>query len=248
MSGAAPVERREMRLMTLAAALHEAGHAVISAAILTPLARAVARHGRGEVVPDKDKMAMLAAQHRRRFPTMNPTPRGAEVLAAIRSMAMSCAGALAVELRQSRRPRAPWGRFGRHYADMSPRDRRAWYAGAERLREANVHASACGYLIFAWVEETLQRHSPTLSRLAVALYRHGRLTGVELARLLARVAADPLPRAKLFELAHLLATDPEFIWPVRRAGERPADQAGSGKRAPTVGDVVGDAAWSAPER
>jgi len=215
MLDAAASERRAVRLMTLAAAIHESAHAIISAAILMPLARAVARDGRGEVVPDADKARMVAAQHRRRFPTMEPSPRGGEVLAAIRSMAMSCAGGLAVELRLARRPRAPWGRFGRHYADMSPRDRRAWYAGAERLREANVHASAAGPYIYAWVEEVLTRHTFTLSRLARLLFHRGRLSGPELDRALAPVAADSQPRARLLDLAHLLVTSPEFLWPGR---------------------------------
>jgi hypothetical protein len=141
---AAMAKRRAERAQTLAAAIHESGHAVISAAILTPLARAVARHGRGQVVPDKDKMAMLAAQHRRRCPSPGPTPRGGEVLAAIRSMALSCAGGLAVELRQARRPQAPWRPFAWHYSAMSRRDQRAWYDAAERLRGLNIHASAAG--------------------------------------------------------------------------------------------------------
>jgi hypothetical protein len=233
--------------MTLAAAIHEGGHAVISASILTPLARAVARDGRGEVVPDKDRMAMLGARHCRRFSTMGPTPRGAEVLAAIGSMAMSCAGGLAVEIRLARRPRAPWQPFAQHYFSMSPRDRRVWYREAERLREANVHAGAVGHFIYAWCEWVLERHRETLWHVARLLFHHSRLTAPELNRALAPVAADPVPRAKLFELAHLLVTSPEFLWPVP-AGGRPADQAGSGKRAPSVGDSVGDAAWSAPER
>jgi hypothetical protein len=163
-------------------------------------------------------------------------------------MAMSCAGGLAVEIRLARRPRAPWQPFAWHYGSMSKKDRLAWYAAAERLRELGIHANAAAPYIYSWAEAVLARHRETLWRLARLLFHRGRLTAPELDRALARVAADPMPRAKLFELAHILATSPEFIWPVRRAGERPADQAGSGKRAPTVGDSVGYAAWSAPER
>jgi hypothetical protein len=210
-------ERRAERLMTLATALHEAGHAVVAAAILMPLARAVAREGRGEVVPDKDKMAMLAAQHLRRFPAMEPTPRGGEVLAAIRSMALSCAGGLAVELRQARRPQAPWRDYAWHYSAMSRRDQRAWYETAERLRGLGIHASAVGPYIYAWTEGVLGRHAPALWRLAVLLYRRGRLTGPELDRALAPVTADPEPRAELLDLAHRLIADPAFVWPVPSA-------------------------------
>jgi len=81
-------------------------------------------------MPDKDKMAMLTAQHRRRFPSRGPTPRGAEVLSAITSMAMNCAGGLVVELRLAARPCAPWRDKEQHSCAISRRDRRGWYAGA----------------------------------------------------------------------------------------------------------------------
>jgi len=248
MSGAAAVERRAVRLQTLAAALHEAGHCIVGAALGVPLARAVARSGKGEVAPDTDAAALLAKRHRRRHPDLPPPSRTMRIAVEVGLMGWNAAGGLAVELRLARRPRAPWRAFAQHYGSMSKRDRLGWYAGAERLRELGIHASAAGPHIYAWAEEVLARHAPTLWRLAAALFRRGKLSGCELDRLLAPVAADPEPRAKLFELAHLLATDPQFLWPASRAGERSADQAGSGKRAPSVGDTVGDAAWSAPER
>jgi hypothetical protein len=105
-----------------------------------------------------------------------------------------------------------------------------------------------GTLIHDWTEATLDRHRETLWRLAVLLYRRGRLTAPELDRALAPAAADPEPRAKLLHLAHTLLADPAFVWPVPAAGERTADHAGAGKRAPRVGDIVEDTARSAPER
>jgi hypothetical protein len=84
--------------------------------------------------------------------------------------------------------------------------------------------------------------------LAVALSRRGRLTGVELVRLLAPAADDPEPRARLLDLAHTLIDDPAFVWPVPSAAERTTDHAGAGKRVPSVGDIVGDAARSAPKK
>jgi hypothetical protein len=147
MPGAAASERRTERAQTLAAALHEGGHAVVAAALGVPLARAVAKDGKGEVAPDADAATLLAARHRRRHPDLPPPSRAAKIAVEVALMAWSAAGALAVELRMATRPHAPWRPFARHYGSMSPRDRRAWYAGADRLREANVHASAVGHLI-----------------------------------------------------------------------------------------------------
>jgi hypothetical protein len=217
MANTAASERRAERAQTLAASLHEGGHAVVAAALGVPLARAVAKDGKGEVAPDADAATLLAARHRRRHPDLPPPSRAAKVAVEVALMAWSAAGALAVELRMAARPQAPWQPFAAHYSAMSKRDRAAWYDAAERLRELSIHASAVGHLIYDWTEATLERHAPTLWRLALALYRRGRLTGPELDRLLAPVAADPEPRAELLDLAHRLIADPAFVWPVPSA-------------------------------
>jgi hypothetical protein len=227
MLGAAASERRAMQLMTLAAALHEAGHCIVGAALGVPLARAVARGGKGETAPDSDKAALLAERHRRRHPDLPPPSRAVKVALEAALMAWSAGGELGVQLRMAARPRAPWQPFAWHYAAMSRGDRRAWYDAAERLRGLGIHANAAAPHICNWAEGVLARHRETLWRLARLLFHHGRLTGVELDRLLAPVATDPEPRAKLFELAHLLATSPEFVWPVPRAGERPSGAGGA---------------------
>ncbi|MFN6955867.1 MAG: hypothetical protein ACK4PG_13825 [Acetobacteraceae bacterium] len=200
------------RAHTLLAALHEAGHAVMAAACGLPLAHAVARNGRGEVAPDAGKAALLAARHRRRNP--DPPPRAARVAVAVALMAWNFSGAAAVELREAARPRAAWRPFAWHYGSMSRGDRRGWYDAAERLREAGIHAGDAAALICEWTDETLAHHAPTLWRLAALLRRRGRLTGPELDRVLAPVAADPWPFAQLQSLTGRIMADPALVWPV----------------------------------
>jgi hypothetical protein len=52
------------------------------------------------------------------------------------------------------------------------------------------------------------------------------LTNVDLARLLAPAAGDPVPRAELLDLTYTLIADPAFIWPVP-AGGRPSGAGGA---------------------
>ena len=58
-------EARAADCQALLAALHEAGHAVVMAALGMPVARATARHGRGMVEADQGKAAILATRHKR---------------------------------------------------------------------------------------------------------------------------------------------------------------------------------------
>jgi hypothetical protein len=225
MASAAASERRARRAHTALAALHEAGHAVMGGACGMPLAHAVARNGRGEVAPDTGKAAMLAARHRRGNP--EPPPRAARVAVEVALMAWCFSGGAAVELREAARPGAAWRPFAWHYRGMSRGDRRGWYEAADRLRAAGVHAGQAAPLICQWTDETLARHAPTLWRLAALLRRRGRLTGPELDRALAPVAADPEPRARLLDLARRIMADPLLAWPAEAApSERRAERTG----------------------
>jgi hypothetical protein len=64
MPGAA-AERRATRAQNLLACLHEAGDAVVGAALGVPLARAVAKDGKGEVAHDADAATLVAREKRR---------------------------------------------------------------------------------------------------------------------------------------------------------------------------------------
>ncbi len=83
----------------LLAALHEAGHAVVMAALGLPIARAKARRGAGVVILDTDKARILVARHKRQ--RHGPAPRFATVAAQLCVMAGYLAGGRAVALREA---------------------------------------------------------------------------------------------------------------------------------------------------
>lgn len=196
----------------LLAALHEAGHAVVMAALGLPVARATARHGRGVVETDHGKAAILATRHKRQHP--GPAPRAATVGAQLALMATYAAGGAAVRLREATRQQAAWQPFAGHYGMMSREDRRGWYAASERLYAMGLHGSAMGPLVVDWVDATLIRHASTVATVAAALFRRGLMTGPEIDRLLYLVAADPEPAARMMELAQRIVTNPGLAWPV----------------------------------
>jgi hypothetical protein len=196
----------------LLAALHEAGHAVVMAALGLPVARATARHGRGMVETDHGKAAILATRHKRKH--RGPAPRAATVGAQLAKMAFCAAGGAAVRLREATRPQAAWQPFAGHYGSMSRDDRRGWYAASDGLYALGLHGSALGPLVVDWVDATLLRHASTVATVAAALFRRGLMTGPEIDRLLHQVAADPEPTARMVELAQRIVTDPGLAWPV----------------------------------
>ena len=196
----------------LLAALHEAGHAVVMAALGLPVARATARHGRGMVETDQAKAAILATRHKRQHP--GPAPRAATVGAELAKMAFCAGGGAAVRLREATRPQAAWQPFAAHYGMMSRDDRRGWYASSDRLYAMGLHGSAMGPLVVDWVDATLLRHASTVATVAAALFRRGLMTGPEIDRLLHQVAADPEPTARMVELAQHVASNPGLAWPV----------------------------------
>ena len=196
----------------LLAALHEAGHAVVMAALGLPVARATARHGRGMVETDHGKAAILATRHKRQHP--GPAPRAATVGAQLAKMAFYAGGGAAVRLREATRPQAAWQPFAGHYGMMSRGDWRGWYDASERLYAMGLHGSAMGPLVVDWVDATLLRHASTVATVAAALFRRGLMTGPEIDRLFHQVAADPEPTARMVELAQHVASNPGLAWPV----------------------------------
>jgi len=204
-------EARAADCQALLAALHEAGHAVVMAALSLPIARATARHGRGMVKADQDKAAILAARHKRQHP--GPAPRFATVGAQLCAMASYLAGGRAVALREATRPQAAWHPFAAHYGRLSRGDWRGLYGSSDRLYALGLHGSPIAGLVEAWTDETLARHAPTVARVAAALLRRGLLTGPELDRLLAPLATDPEPIARMVALARHVASDPGLAWP-----------------------------------
>jgi hypothetical protein len=205
-------EAQAQGCQNLLAALHEAGHAVVMAALGLPVARATARHGRGMVEADQGKAAILATRHKRQHP--GPAPRAATVGAQLAKMAFCAAGGAAVRLREDTRPQAAWQPFAGHYGSMSRDDRRGWYAASDGLYALGLHGSAIAPLVEAWTDETLARHALTVATVAAALFRRGLMTGPEIDRLLHQVAADPEPTARMVALAQRIVTDPGLTWPV----------------------------------
>lgn len=191
--------RRASDTGDLLAAVHEAGHALVFAALGMPMARATARQGRGEVVPDKAAARMLSVRHKRRHP--DPVPRGALVAAALGMMAVAVAGERAVLDRAAARPCAAWHPHVPAYGRMSRRDAAMWRASRDELRALDAEPPETGGLVDAWTDWVVARHRDRLARLAVLLWRRGRLSGPEIDRLLAPVAADPEPTLRLLEVA-----------------------------------------------
>jgi hypothetical protein len=219
-SAAAAAERRAERLLTLAVAIHEAAHAgleaahaVAAAAIQMPLARAVARgQGRGRSGQRQDGDA--------RRPASPPLPIVGADAAGRRGLGGNSING--TELRRGVGGQTSHGRpAARPMAALRAALRRYVAARSARLvcRSRAFtragHPRERGWAPYDWTEATLDRHRETLWRLAVLLYRRGRLTAPELDRALAPVAADSQPRARLLDLAHLLVTSPEFLWPGR---------------------------------
>ena len=195
----------------LLAALHESGHAVVMAALGLPIARAKARRGAGVVILDTDKARILVARHKRQ--RHGPAPRFATVAAQLCVMAGYLAGGRAVALREATRPQAAWHPFAAHYGRLSRGDWRGLYDSSDRLYALGLHGSPIAGLVEAWTDETLARHAPTVARVAAALLRRGLLTGPELDRLLAPLATDPEPIARMVALARHVANDPGLAWP-----------------------------------
>jgi hypothetical protein len=204
-------EARAADCQALLAALHEAGHAVVMAALGLPIARAKARRGAGIVILDTDKARILAARRKRQ--RHGPAPRFATVGAQLCVMAGYLAGGRAVALRETTRPQAAWQPFAAHYARLSRGDWRGLYDSSDRLYALGLHGSPIAGLVEAWTDQTLARHAPTVARVAAALVRRGLLTGPELDRLLAPLATDPEPIARLVALARHVASDPGLAWP-----------------------------------
>ena len=205
-------EAKAQGCQNLLAALHEAGHAVVMAALGLPIARAKARRGAGVVILDTDKARILVARHKRQ--RHGPAPRFATVAAQLCVMAGYLAGGRAVALREATRPQAVWQPFAAHYGMMSRDDRRGWYAASDRLYAMGLHGSAIAPLVEAWTDETLARHASTVVTVSAALFRRGLMTGPEIDRLLHQVVADPDPTARMVVLAQRIVTDPGWNWPV----------------------------------
>ncbi|MCA3310398.1 MAG: hypothetical protein ING03_13250 [Roseomonas sp.] len=204
-------EARAADCQALLAALHEAGHAVVMAALGLPIARAKARRGAGVVILDTDKARILVARRKRQ--RHGPAPHFATVAAQLCVMAGYLAGGRAVALREATRPQAAWQPFAAHYGRPSRGDWRGIYAATDRLYSLGRHGSPIAGLVEAWTDETLARHAPTVARVAAALLRRGLLTGPELDRLLAPLATDPEPTARMVALAQHVASDPGLAWP-----------------------------------
>jgi hypothetical protein len=195
----------------LLAALHEAGHAVLAAVCGLPPAGAFVRAGRGRMTVDAGGAAMRAARHQRLYPA-TPSPRAA-VAGQLAVAGWAMAGGAAVELRAAARPQAVWQHSAPHYGAMSRSDRRCWRFAAEKLRALGVNAGQAVPLLADWVNATLRRHAPVVARLAAALLRRGRLSGVELDRLLRPVSADAAPGAALLALAGAIMANPAMTLP-----------------------------------
>lgn len=204
-------EARAVDCQALLAALHEAGHAVVMAALGLPIARAKARRGAGVVIPDTDKARSLAARSKHQL--SGPAPRAATVGAQLCVMAGYLAGGRAVVLREATRPQAAWQPFAAHYSRMSRDDSRGFYGANDRLYTMGLHGSPIAGLVEAWTDETLARHAATVARVAAALLRRGLLTGPELDRLLVPLATDPEPMARMVALAQHVSSDPGLAWP-----------------------------------
>jgi|GEM_PF-3426993 len=205
------IEARAADCQAILAALHEAGHAVVMASLGLPIARAKARRGAGVVIPDTDKARSLAARSKRQL--SGPAPRAATVGAQLCMMAGYLAGGAAVRLREAARPKAAWQPFAAHYGQPSRGDWRAIHDAIDRLYALGRHGSPIAGLVEAWADETLARHAPSVARVAAALLRRGLLTGPEIDRLLAPLASDPEPMARMVALAQHVASDPGLAWP-----------------------------------
>jgi hypothetical protein len=116
-------------------------------------------------------------------------------------LAVAVAGERAVLHRAAARPGAAWQPHVPACGRMSRRDFGMWRASRDELRALDAEPPETGSLVDAWTDWVVARHRDRLARLAALLWRRGRLTGPEIDRLLAPVAADPEPTLRLLALA-----------------------------------------------
>lgn len=213
----------DWRAWRVAAACHEAGHALAAVAIGLPLAGAYVRPGRGAVRPDGAAHKRVVARNRRRG--LRAPTRAESVAAALALMAFADAGAEALEARERARPGAAWRRCPRIARGPSRGDLRIVFQQSENLRALGVNPSAATTPAADWLAALFEVHAAALWRTAAALHRRKRLAAPDLAALLQPVAADPGPFVALLRLAERLADDPAARWPVPAEAEGARDAA-----------------------
>ena len=169
----------------LAIALHEAGHAVMAAALglLCTAATATAEGGEVELerLPPQSAVAPEDA-------------RALAVWALLGAIAVAQAGGLAVRDRLHRRPAARWRGAGpeAELCALSWSDQAVERECEAALRRFGVWPAYGVFAARRFARQTLARNSAVTARVAAALFRHGDLDGAALAALLAPVSPEAM--------------------------------------------------------
>lgn len=212
--------RRWARAVRLSTALHEAGHAIIGAALGLPPRGAVAGADGGHV-------AFFEAD-RPDPPPLPPLPREAAAVAMLVLSAVALAGGLASMQRMRRRGPLPWTPAASFVSDSDDE----WGSAAEAELEAlGIPPWASGGAAVALAEACLEHHARDLARIARLLYRRGRLDGADLRAALASVARCPDCREALGRAALALCAAHPYPIP---AAAPPAAATGAASRAEDI--------------